>query len=193
VPTNARRPALRIACVASFEEVKGHRFLIHACRLLVDRGVDVHLDLAGGGPLRGEVERLIEDLDLAARVSIHGPVPRPEVGRILAAADVAVLASCPTSSGKREGIPVALMEAMMSELPVVASRLSGIPELVDDERTGVLVPPGDPGALADRLERLAAEPKLRRSMGAAGKAKVEAEFDIHEGARRLMGEITRTH
>ena len=193
VPTNARRPALRIACVASFEEVKGHRFLIHACRLLVDRGVDVHLDLAGGGPLRGEVERLIEDLDLAARVSIHGPVPRPEVGRILAAADVAVLASCPTSSGKREGIPVALMEAMMSELPVVASRLSGIPELVDDERTGFLVPPGDPGALADRLERLAAEPKLRRSMGAAGKAKVEAEFDIHAGARRLMGEITRTH
>ncbi len=183
--------SLRIACVASFEEVKGHRFLIHACRLLADRGVDVHLDLAGGGPLRREVERLIMELDLEERVTVHGPVARPEVRRILAAADVAVLASHPTRSGKREGIPVALMEAMMSGLPVVASALSGIPELVEDERTGFLVPPGDPLALADRLERLVGAPELRSRLGAAGRAKVTTEFDIHEGARLLLGEITR--
>ena len=183
--------ALRIACVASFEEVKGHRFLIQACRLLADRGVDVHVDLAGGGPLRRDIERLIAELDLEARVTVHGPVARPEVGRILAAADVAVLASHPTRSGKREGIPVALMEAMMSGLPVVASALSGIPELVEDERTGFLVTPGDPEALAERLERLAGDPELRRRLGAAARAKVATEFDIHEGARLLLGEITR--
>jgi glycosyltransferase involved in cell wall biosynthesis len=183
--------SLRIACVASFEEVKGHRFLLHACRLLADRGVDVHLDLAGAGPLRREVERLISELDLKERVTLHGPVARPEVGRILAAADVAVLASHPTRSGKREGIPVVLMEAMMSGLPVVASALSGIPELVEDERTGFLVPPGDPLALAERLERLVGAPELRRRLGAAGRAKVATEFDIHEGARALFGEITR--
>jgi glycosyltransferase involved in cell wall biosynthesis len=188
-PPGAR--TLRIACVASFEEVKGHRFLIHACRLLADRGVDVHLDLAGGGPLRREVERLITELGLEERVTLHGAVARPDVVRILATADVAVLASNPTRSGKREGIPVALMEAMMSGLPVVASALSGIPELVEDERTGFLVPPGDPLALADRLERLVGVPELRRRLGAAGRAKVATEFDIHEGARLLLGEITR--
>jgi len=181
--------SLRIACVASFEEVKGHRFLVHACRLLKERGVDVHLDLAGGGPLRSQIEQLVDELELRREVTIHGPVPRPVIQRILAAADAAVLASYPTRSGKREGIPVALMEAMMSRLPVVASGLSGIPELVEDERTGYLVPPGDPWALADRLERLVGRPDLRRRLGDAGRAKVESEFDVHAGARKLLREI----
>ena len=183
--------ALRIACVASLEEVKGHRFLIRACHLLVGRGVDVHLDLVGDGSLRAEIEALVEELDLSGRVTLHGAVPRPVVGRILAGADVFVLASHPTRSGRREGIPVALMEAMMSELPVVASALSGIPELVDDGRTGYLAPSGDPDALAERLERFVGEPALRRAFGRAGRAKVEAEFDIVQGARNLLGEMGR--
>jgi len=182
---------LRIACVASFEEVKGHRFLVRACALLAERGVDVHLDLVGDGPLRSDVEQLVSELGLKGRVSLHGAVPRPVVGRILTGADVFVLASHPTTSGRREGIPVALMEAMMSELPVVASELSGIPELVDDGRTGYLVPSGDPEALADRLERLIGKPELRRRFGRAGREKVEADFDIHQGARSLLDEICR--
>lgn len=182
---------LRIVCVASLEEVKGHRFLIRACHLLAGRDVDVHLDLVGDGALRSEVEALIEELDLGGRVTLHGAVSRPVVGRILTDADVFVLASHPTRSGRREGIPVALMEAMMSELPVVASALSGIPELVDDGRTGYLVPSGDPEALADRLECFVGEPELRRAFGRAGRAKVEAEFDILQGARTLLGEISR--
>jgi colanic acid/amylovoran biosynthesis glycosyltransferase len=182
---------LRIACVASLEEVKGHRFLVRACHLLTERGVDVHLDLVGDGALRSEVEGLVEELGLGGRVTLHGAVPRPVVGGILAGADVFVLASHPTRSGRREGIPVALMEAMMSELPVVASALSGIPELVDDGRTGYLVPSGDPEALADRLERFVGDPELRRAFGRAGRAKVEAEFDILQGARNLLGEMAR--
>lgn len=182
---------LRIACVASLEEVKGHRFLLPACHLLTARGVDVHLDLVGDGALRSDVEGLMEELGLGGRVTLHGAVPRPVVGRILSDADVFVLASHPTPSGRREGIPVALMEAMMSELPVVASALSGIPELVDDGRTGYLVPSGDPEALADRLERFVGQPALRRAFGRAGREKVEAEFDILQGARRLLGQMGR--
>lgn len=196
-PVGARaddRPAdraLRIACVASLEEVKGHRFLVHACHLLAERGVDVRLDLVGDGALRAEVEAQVEELDLGGRVTLHGAVPRPVVGRILSEADVFVLASHPTRSGRREGIPVALMEAMMSELPIVASDLSGIPELVDDGRTGYLVPSGDPEALAERLERFVGEPALRRAFGRAGRAKVEAEFDILRNARNLLDEMGR--
>lgn len=190
-PVSTSDRSLRIVCVASFEEVKGHRFLIQACGMLVRRGVDVRVDLAGGGPLRADVERLVTELGLEDRVTIHGPVPRSVVGRLLSEADVAVLASHPTRSGKREGIPVALMEAMMTGLPVVASRLSGIPELVEDGRTGYLVPSGDPTALADSLERLAGRPELRRTLGERGRAKVEAEFDQRACADQLLTEIMR--
>jgi glycosyltransferase involved in cell wall biosynthesis len=114
------------------------------------------------------------------------------VGRIVSAADVAVLASFPTRSGRREGIPVALMEAMASGLPVVASGLSGIPELVVHEHTGFLVPPGDPWALADRLECLADAPPLRRRMGEAGRTRVGEAFDLRGNARALLQEIERS-
>lgn len=79
----------------------------------------------------------------------------------------------------------------MSELPVVASAISGIPELVDDGRTGYLVPSADPDALAERLERFVGEPALRRTFGRAGRAKVEADFDILRGARNLLAEMSR--
>jgi glycosyltransferase involved in cell wall biosynthesis/peptidoglycan/xylan/chitin deacetylase (PgdA/CDA1 family) len=183
--------ALRIVCVASLEEVKGHTFLLRACRLLLDRGVDVGCDLVGGGPLLREIREEATALGLDGHVTFHGAVPRSDVGRIVSAADVAVLASHPTRSGRREGIPVALMEAMMSGLPVVASGLSGIPELVVHERTGFLVPPGDPWTLADRLECLADAPLLRRSLGEAGRARVAEEFDLPRNARVLLGEIER--
>lgn len=183
--------AIRIACVASLEEVKGHRFLLKACRLLLDRGVDVRCDLAGGGSLRSPLERLVDELGLRDHVRLHGAVPRPEVRRILSETDVAVLASYPTKDGRREGIPVALMEAMMNGLPVVASGLSGIPELVDHDRTGYLVAPGDPWSIADRLEALAASPELRLRMGAAGRCKVGMEFDLTRNAELLLQEIRR--
>jgi glycosyltransferase involved in cell wall biosynthesis len=182
---------IRIVCVASFEEVKGHTYLLRACRLLLDRGVDVRCDLVGGGPLLGRMQREAEELGLGNRVTFHGAQPREQVGRIVSAADVAVLASYPTTSGRREGIPVALMEAMMSGLPVVASGLSGIPELVMHERTGFLVPPGDPWSLADRLECLADAPDLRRAFGEAGRAHVVESFDLRENARVLLHEVER--
>ncbi|HET9948915.1 MAG TPA: glycosyltransferase [Longimicrobiales bacterium] len=193
---NGSRPArpegsLRIACVASLDEVKGHRFLLHACKLLLERGVHTTCELAGAGRLRPEIERLAAQLGIRERVRLHGAVPRSQVQRILADADVAVLASHPTRSGKREGIPVALMEAMMSGLPVVASGVSGIPELVEDGCTGYLVPPGDPWSLAERLERLARDPALRETMGRAGRQKVLAEFDLTSGARLLLEAVRR--
>jgi colanic acid/amylovoran biosynthesis glycosyltransferase len=180
---------LVIACVASFEEVKGHAFLLEACRLLEERGVAFTCHLIGGGPLRPEMERRAAAFGLAERVRFHGPLPRTQVCDVLAGADVMVLASFPTRSGRREGIPVALMEGMMMGLPVVASALSGIPELVDEGCTGFLVPPGDPWTLADRLECLAAAPVLRHDMGEAGRTKVLSQFDLPGNARLLWQQM----
>ena len=182
---------LRIVCVASLEEVKGHRFLLEACRRLCDRGVAVSCDLVGDGPLRGAIEGHVERLGLEHVVRLHGALPRLEVRSLLLSAHAAVLASHPTRSGRREGIPVALMEAMACGLPVVASALSGIPELVDDGVTGFLVAPGDPDALAARLECLAGAPDLRARLGAAARAKVTSQFDLRVGARLLSDCIAR--
>jgi colanic acid/amylovoran biosynthesis glycosyltransferase len=184
------RPAtphtLRIVCVASLELVKGHAFLVEACRLLAARGLRLRCDLIGDGPLRRRIEQQIADAGLAGHVHLLGGRPRPEVIALLAAADVAVLASHPTRDGRREGIPVALMEAMACGLPVVASAISGIPELVDDEVTGLLVASGNPAALAVAIERLHADPALRARLGHAGRAKVLREFDLEHSTRQLL-------
>jgi glycosyltransferase involved in cell wall biosynthesis len=183
---------LRILCVASFREVKGHRFLIDACRLLGERGVAFRCHLVGAGGLRREFARRIAEAGLRDRIVLHGALPRPEVLRMMHRCDVAVLPSNLERRGRREGIPVTLMEAMAAELPVVSSRLSGIPELVESGESGLLTPPGDAGAIADALEQLAARPKLRQQMGRAGREKVLMEFDLRRCAVRLaelfMGE-----
>jgi colanic acid/amylovoran biosynthesis glycosyltransferase len=191
-PEEWRRPGgpLQIICVASLEPVKGHRYLIEACARLAERGIDWYCHLVGDGPMRHALEVQIERAGLQSRVRWHGPQPRAAVAKLLAAADVAVLASHPTSDGRREGIPVALMEAMSSGLPVVATAISGIPELVEAGVTGLLVPSGDAEAMATALARLARDPELRRRMGQAGREKVVRSFDQEATAielRRLFG------
>jgi hypothetical protein len=113
------------------------------------------------------------------------------VARLVSRSDAAVLASAPTRSGKREGIPVALMEAMSAGLPVVASRTGGIPELVNHDHNGFLVPPADPVALADALERLALDAPLRERMGRAGRETIIREFNQEQCAADLVGLIQR--
>jgi colanic acid/amylovoran biosynthesis glycosyltransferase len=186
-PANqVRGGSFRIVCVASLEEVKGHSHLIDACALLREWGVDFLCDLVGEGPLRGRIEQQIARLGLGDVVRAPGGKPRPEIIRMLHCADVAVLASQVTKEGKREGIPVALMEAMATGLPVVASAISGIPELVDDSRTGILVQPGDSAGLADALHRLARDGDLRRRMGEAGRRRVAEQFNLKTNTAELM-------
>ena len=176
---------LRIVCVGTLHEVKGQAVLVEACRLLQDRGVEFECRFVGDGPDRDALRGAAETAGLGERVILVGPQPREAVAATLEWADVLAAPSVPTHSGKREGIPVVLMEAMSSGLPVVASRLSGIPELVEDGFSGLLVPHGDPRALADALERLARDPLLRRRLGRQGRLTVEREFDIDRSAALL--------
>jgi glycosyltransferase involved in cell wall biosynthesis len=186
---NGRRAAgapLRMLCIGTLHEVKGQGHLVEACRLLAAEGVDATLRLIGDGPDRPELERAIAAAGLSERVVLAGPRTREQVAADLAEADVLVAPSVPTRQGRREGIPVVLMEAMSSGLPVVASGISGIPELVDDGWNGLLVPPGDPQALASALRRLAVNESLRERLGAEGRRTVEREFDVERTADELV-------
>ncbi len=110
---------------------------------------------------------------------------RDEIARLLLEADVLAAPSVPTRDGRREGIPVVLMEAMGSGVPVIASNISGIPELVKDNYTGLLVPPRDATSLANALERYFTDPNLRRRFGQAGRERVVGDFDLNKNAAKL--------
>lgn len=183
---------LSILCVGKLHEVKGQAYLVEACRLLAEAGIDVDCTLVGDGPDRGALTRRIAESGLDGHVKILGERDRVQVAELLGEAHVLAAPSVPTKRGKREGIPVVLMEAMSAGVPVVASRLSGIPELVEDEVTGFLVPPRDPTALAHALRRLHDEPALRERLALAGRDKVKREFDVPANATELVRHF-RTH
>lgn len=176
---------LVLCCIGTLHEVKGQRFLIEACRLLSETGVVLQCHFIGDGPDRAALMQQSVDAGLLDSITFHGQQTRAEVASLLQEADVVVAPSVPSSDGRREGIPVALMEAMATGIPVVASRLSGIPELVEEEVSGLLTPPGDAVALADALERLSLDPLLRQRLGRAAREKILEDFDLSTNARLL--------
>lgn len=186
-PTDGTRldRRLSIACIGTLHEVKGQRYLIEACAQLAGRGVEFRCSFVGDGPDRAALERLVDSLGLTGRVAFLGQRTRTEVLALLAETDVVVTPSVATAAGKREGLPVVLIEAMAAGVPVVASHLSGIPELVENNVTGFTVPPGDPGAIADAIERLSADAALRHRLSSAARERVAADFDLAKNAARL--------
>lgn len=178
--------ALSIVTVGTLHEVKGQAHLVEACRRLVADGVQVRCDLIGDGPDREALIAQIRAAGLEGSVHVSGVLTHDRLAERIRAADVLVAPSVPSRDGRREGLPVVLMEAMASGLAVVASDLSGIPELVEDGVTGLLTPPGDPERLATALALLARDPVLRKRLGAAGRERVRAEYDQAASARQLV-------
>lgn len=183
--TDHRAGELRIVSVGSLEPYKGHTHLVEACALLRVSGIEPTCTIIGEGPSRSELEERIEQLGLRAHITLAGRLDRSAVLESLHAADVFALASVETADGKMEGIPVALMEAMSVGLPVIGTSLSGIPELVVHEQTGLLVEPTNSHALAGALERLARDGSLRRKLGAGGRRLVLAQYDVAANAAKL--------
>ena len=186
---------MRVVCVASLQQQKGHRVLIDAMSLLRDSGVRAELALIGDGPEASALRGQVADLGLEEVVRFAGPLARPQVLEELQSADLMVLASTPIETGKMEGIPVALMEGMAMGLPVVATNISGVPELVVDGVSGRLVPAGDVRALAGAMRELATEPHTATRMGVAARAAVEDGFDLRQTAaelRRLFHDAAHT-
>jgi Ser/Thr protein kinase RdoA (MazF antagonist) len=158
---------------------------VKACALLGQRLPNFRCLIIGEGEDRKKIEHLIAKLNLRHIVQLLGARPQDEVTAQLAEADLFVLPSVVAPNGQMEGIPVALMEAMASGLPVVATRLSGIPELVQDGVTGLLVTPGDERALADAIALLHQREHLRQEMGRRGQKKVTREFELTQSVTKL--------
>jgi glycosyltransferase involved in cell wall biosynthesis len=188
----SRVGVFEIICVGTLHEVKGQEYLVRACERLARAGVDFRCRFVGAGADRSSLERQVEAAGLSANVVFEGSIDRAALGVMLQTANVLVAPSVPTREGKREGIPVVLMEAMASGLPVIASRLSGIPELVEDGRSGLLVEPRDDASIAEALLRLRDNDELRAQLGREGRRKVMAEFDIRVNAKRLAAAFAGT-
>jgi glycosyltransferase involved in cell wall biosynthesis len=180
---------LAILSIGTLHEVKGQTHLVEACRRLAADGVPFRCTVVGEGPDRPALERQVAAAGLTRQVEFLGQRTREEIAALIGSSDVLVAPSVPTRGGKREGIPVVLMEAMSAGLPVVASALSGIPELVVDGSSGLTVPPGDAAAIAAALRRLHDDPELRARLGVAARERVLAEFDVDRNAARLVERI----
>lgn len=175
-----------IVSVGQLKEKKGLQFLVEACRLLRDRGRDVHCIIIGEGPLRAELERRISALELQDHVALTGALPHPAVIDHYRRARLFALPCVVADDGDRDGIPNAILEAMAMALPVVSTTISGIPEVVRDGETGCLVPPRDVAALAGALEHLLDDPSAGSRMGAAARQFVMEEFDVQRNLVRLL-------
>lgn len=182
---------MRILCVGTLHEVKGQQVLIEACSLLKQRAarsirpVPFTCHFVGDGPDMAMLTQKVAEAGLNEQVFFHGRLDQSEVVEQLHRADVLVTPSVPSADGRREGLPVVIVEAMACGLPVISSRLSGIPEIVLDGVNGFLTEPGDAAAIARAVETLANDPDLRRRFGEAGRCKVEAEFDEDMSAKQL--------
>jgi glycosyltransferase involved in cell wall biosynthesis len=179
----------RILSIGRLVTFKGFENLIDACAELASRGLDFLCDIIGDGPLRDTLQQKIEKLDLCSRVTLLGSLSQQAVLEKLQATDIFVLASTTDAKGATDVFPTVILEAMASARPVVSTRLAGIPELVLDGETGILVSPGDPFALADALEQLLRDPELRLRHGRDGRARIEQHFRIENTVAPLIDQL----
>lgn len=157
-----------LVSVGRLVEKKGFGDLVEACRLLRERGIELRCRIIGEGPLEGELREQIASAGLAGSVQLAGPLAQPEIRAALAEASVFVLPCIVEKSGGMDILPTVIMEAMAARLPVVSTRLAGVPEMVVDDETGFLVEPGDVAGTAGAVARLLADPARARAMGEAG-------------------------
>jgi len=170
--------AVVIGTVAQLIPRKGHATLLRAFQDIVYADRDIRLVIFGRGPRKAPLERWAQTLRVAERVVFAGF--RDDLAELLPGLDVLVHAAV------REGLGVAVLEAMAAGVPVVAARVGGVPDIIDDERTGLLVPPSDSTAIAAAVMRLLGDPVLRASLAERGRQRVATAFSVARMARAYL-------
>jgi glycosyltransferase involved in cell wall biosynthesis len=176
----ARSDLPRLICVGRLSPEKGHLGLLEVIFRLRARGIYSRLSLVGDGPLRPAIEDVVEQMKLGDRVSLEGFLTEENTLAAIASSDILVLPSF------MEGLPVVLIEALAMGKPVVASRVAGIPELVEHGRSGLLFTPSDTEDLEEVLARILVDRTDWVTFGVAGKGRVRSEFDSLQIAKPLL-------
>jgi len=182
-------PPFQLLTVARLTPKKGLPTVLHAVRTLCDQGMPLRYTLIGDGDQRDQILSLIRELRLEQTVQWLGTLPHEQVLAHYRRADLFVLGCETAVNGDRDGIPNVLMESMAMGVPVAATRLSAIPELVDDGRTGLLVSPGNPDQLADAVKRLLTDTELRRQVIHTAGEHVRKRFNN----RDMIGQLAEVY
>jgi glycosyltransferase involved in cell wall biosynthesis len=180
-----RTKTLEIMSVGRLMAKKGHEYLIRACAELEAQQVDFHCTIVGIGNLEQRLRNLIRELGLESRVDLVGPQSQEWIRDRLLHSDVFILACVTDLSGDRDGVPVSIMEAMAMGVPVISTPVSGIPELVRDGETGLLVPERDAKELAAAVVRLQNDGGLRSRLVRNGLELISSEYDIRKNTDQL--------
>ncbi len=183
--------ALSITSGGSLVEQKGLTYLLDAVATLAKQGLECRVRLVGEGSERDRLERQARTLGIADQVDFLGTLPNHTFLDEMRASHAFVLPSVPAGNGCMDGIPNVLIESMALGVPAISTSISGIPELIEDGVTGLLVPPHDPEALAAAMRRLFEDRDLQERFSSAGRAKVEAMFEMGRNAEQLI-EIYRS-
>jgi glycosyltransferase involved in cell wall biosynthesis len=179
-------PPYRILAVGRFVGKKGFDDLIAACGLLRDAGMDLRLNLVGDGPLKRRLVRLTRRLGLTRRVSFPGFVRHDELKAHFLSADIFVMPSVRHASGDRDGLPNVITEALLHRVPVIATALAGIPEIIEDGTTGLLVAQRAPAAIARAVETLVGDRAWALRLAEAGRSRALEQFDPERNTRRIL-------
>ena len=169
--------------VGRLDHVKGLPVLLESIHRLRQRHVAIHLDIVGDGPERARVEAMVHDLDLGQAVTLHGYLSQEQLQPLFDACDVMVMASF------AEGVPVVLMEAMSRGLPVVAPRITGIPELVEHGESGLLFTPGRADELAEAVAELLEQPERRTQLAERAMQVVLEQFNLQREVARFVNVV----
>jgi colanic acid/amylovoran biosynthesis glycosyltransferase len=176
---------IKLLTVGRFVEKKGIEYGIRAVARILKKHLNVEYNIAGDGPLKAQLEKLIEKYEVCNNIKLLGWQTQSEIMKLIQEAHVMIAPSITSSKGDQEGIPVVLMEALATGLPVIASRHSAIPELIQDKKTGFLVPERDVDALIERTEYLIEHPEMWEEIGRTGRKYVEENYDIDKLNDRL--------
>ncbi len=185
LPHTAKESA-RILSVGRLVPFKGFDQLIDACAELARQNLHFTCDIVGDGPERDRLQDKIDKHQLQSRVTLSGSLPREAVFSKMRACDIFALASMVDRNGASDVFPTVILEAMSAARPVVSTQVAGIPESVVHGETGLLVPPGNPTALAEALVQLMADPAARERFGNAGRARIEQHFEINKTIAPLV-------
>lgn len=174
-----------ILAVGQLVPTKGFTYLVEACRLLREQGVEFQAAIVGEGPEHKRLDTQIRAAGLENTVRLEGERPEEDIPAYLSRTACLAMPSIAPKRGSHDGLPNVVIEAMAAGVPVVGTALFGIPEAVEHQVTGLLVPPGDAAALRDAMAALLADPDNRRRMGDAARERSRRRFDVRANVARL--------